>query len=171
MFSCEICEIFKDNFFTEHLQWLFLLITGYKTLTFPCLLFLSISISISQCFPLSSYIFCFYHSIVLLRQGWTQKLKRKMVNDRWRTSSANLTILAKIKKSTQQKRYSCNVLWCYILWSYSTVSLVIHDLLKVLTVFFMLILAVKSILSEKVHKVVQELTPQRVLKNFTKFQK
>ena len=88
VFSCEICEIFKDNFFTEHLQWLFLLITGYKTLTFPCLLFLSISISISQCFPLSSYIFCFYHSIVLLRQGWTQKLKRKMVNDRWRTSSA-----------------------------------------------------------------------------------
>ena len=32
MFSCEYCEIFKDIFFIEHLQWLLLLFWNHQVL-------------------------------------------------------------------------------------------------------------------------------------------
>ena len=32
VFSCEICEIFKNRFFTEHLQWLLLTMLSVRKL-------------------------------------------------------------------------------------------------------------------------------------------
>ena len=34
VFSSEICEIFKNTCFTEHLQWLFLTVSGFQRVTF-----------------------------------------------------------------------------------------------------------------------------------------
>ena len=33
VFSCEICDIFKSNFYTKHLQWLFLTDSGFQPAT------------------------------------------------------------------------------------------------------------------------------------------
>ena len=35
--SCEICKILRTPFFTEHLQWLRLKISGFQSATFLCL--------------------------------------------------------------------------------------------------------------------------------------
>ena len=110
MFSCECCEIFKNSFFIEHLQWLFQLF-HVKTLELFAALILCSSF-------VKAIVLCFWVKL----QGVSFQICHPKIcfvvdNNRWPANVKNFQHFCVVRKKDFSLKWS-QFPWCYLFLSF-----------------------------------------------------
>ena len=119
MFSSEICEIFKNIFFTEHLQWLLRTVLGFQhaTLLNNRLQQRSFSVNFAKFLrtsfdrtPLDDCFLCLSVSFAkffrtLLLQSSSRKLVISYISCRTSTSRYSYTVFSSILNKSEKKPF------------------------------------------------------------------